>query len=198
MDAYHELDRPHARVMQFNHEDHNGDRHYSYGARWDKKPADLSKQAFFYRAMTRDEALGWLNPGRTALPDANGHHPWASHRDYSLAYLTRAHGYTYLLEVHAPDFVPSMKEIGFTTGKGEAGDISWGIGGRSSNGFGPGKPQNKALIALYSRVFNNGVAVNPNNIQGKHRAMAVKLAPYLFKQSIKWVKVVNLRSQKPA
>ncbi len=192
MDAYDALDRPYAAKLNFDREDGNGDRLYTYPVRCED--AKSLPQEYFYRAMTRTEAMGWLSPGHNATVEANGHHPWASYRGYSLLYLSRTHGYAYLLEVHAPNFIPWMKEIGFTEGKTETGDISWGIGVRSSNAFGPSATTNVALKALYRQVHP---LVNQNNVSGGLRTMAKELAPYMFKQSIKWVKVVNLRSQKP-
>jgi len=192
MEAYDVIDRQYAAAMKFDREDNNRDRFYSYPVRCDG--AAGMPQENFYRAMNRTEALGWLAPGRTAVPDSEGHHPWASYRNYSLSYLTRKNNYTYLLEVHAPDFLPWMREIGFISGKAEAGDISWGIGGKSSNGWGGTKPANDALKALYKHAYPT---INRNLVKGGLRALAVQLAPYMFKQSIKWVKVVNLRSQKP-
>jgi hypothetical protein len=50
---------------------------------------------------------------------------------------------------------------------------------------------------MYADVLNHGVNVNPQDVPGGLRKMAVNLCEYVFKQNIKWVKVVNLRSQKP-
>jgi hypothetical protein len=196
---YDDADLPYASLMEYVRQEHNGDRHYAYPCRNDDRPvfADPRKQQYFYRAMKRAEAVAWMNPGRIAVPDAGGHHPWASFRNYSLGYLTRANDYTYLLEVHAPDFVSWMMDVGFTSGKAEAGDISWGIGGTSSNGHAGTPTTNKTVKDLYAKVCNNGVPINHNHVPGGLRGMAKAVAPHIFKKSIKWVKVVNLRSQKP-
>ncbi|WP_437763224.1 hypothetical protein WMF27_42155 [Sorangium sp. So ce281] len=196
---YDDADLAHVVSMEYSREDNKGDRFYSYPTRNDNRPAlaTPAKQEYFYRAMKRAEAVAWLTPGRPAVPDPGGHHPWASYRNYSLTYLTRANQYTHLIEVHAPGFVEWMMEVGFTGGKIENNDISWGIGGNSSNSFGGNPKTNAALKALYAKACNNGVVVNHTGVPGGLRGMAKRVAPYIFKQSIKWVKLVNLRSQAP-
>ncbi|MGH9344076.1 MAG: hypothetical protein ACRD19_09980 [Terriglobia bacterium] len=195
MDPYNVADRVYTAGLIFDRQDHKGDRFFTYPVRCERDGDVGHKQEFFYRAMKRDEAAGWLAQGRTATPDPNGHHPWASYRGYSLSYLTRKNGYVFLLEVSAPDFIPWMKSIGFTGGKAEAGDMSWGIGGTSSNSWGGTQTSNATLRDEYAKYANNGVAVNHNNVPGGLRAMAVRLAPIYFRQAIKWVKVVNFRSE---
>ncbi|HET9958667.1 MAG TPA: hypothetical protein VFQ61_29440 [Polyangiaceae bacterium] len=192
-------DDPYAAVLDYQRTDHAGDRYYSSEPQHYERPLELerhpSRQAYFYRAMTREEAQGWLHPTRYAMPDPSGHHPWASNRDYSAGYLTRRHGYTHLVEVYAPDFVPQMMSIGFVSGKAEAGDISWGIGGTPSNGWRGSKTTNKVLESAYADL--KGRKVSPKEVRGRERGMANELAPYLFKDSIRSVRVVDLRSQKP-
>ncbi len=189
-DAYDQVDQIHAATLQFDREDGNGDRFFTYVARCNDVGGN--PQEYFYRAMKRDEAFGWLDHNRIAVPDPGGHHGWASHRNYSLGYLTRKNQYTYLLEIYAPLFIPWMKEVGFLSGKAEGGDMSWGIGGTSSNGWGGNKDTNKALKDLHKKKFPDVTSV-----KGGLRAMAVQLAPLMFKECIRWVKIVNLRSQKP-
>ncbi len=188
LEPYDPADTVYTGPMTFEREDGKKDRLYGYGARQDaSRPV---KQEYFYRAMKKAEAAGWLGAGHDATIDANGHQGWASYRQYSLKYLTRRHQYTHLLEVHAPDFISWMKEIGVTSGKAEGGDISWGVGLTNSNAFKPSKRSNPVLAALYTEVFHQPPIAD-------RRGMAKQLAPVMFKRSIKWVKLVNFRSQKP-
>jgi hypothetical protein len=189
-DAYSPEDQIYAATMTFEREDGNGDRFFRRDAVCEAVRGN--PQAYFYRAMKRDEAFGWLHPNRNAVADPNGHHGFASYRSYSAGYLTRGHKYTYLLEIHAPDFLTNMKAIGFIEGKAEGGDLSWGIGGTSSNAFRGDKGTNKALKTLFGTTFPNTAAP-----KGGLRGMALPLAPRIFVQSIQTVTVVNLRSEKP-
>lgn len=191
-DAYDAMDQIYAAVMQYDREDGNGDRFFVANAHCDAVGGN--PQEYFYRAMNRDEALGWLHPGRIAVPDPGGHHGWASYRNYSFGYLTRKNGYTYLLEVHAPQFLPGMNSIGFTSGKAEGGDMSWGIGGATSNAWSGNKQTNKTLEGLFKQKFPD---VKTKDVKGGLRGMAKPLAPLIFKDAIQSVTIVNLRSQKP-
>lgn len=190
-------------ALEFEREDGNGDRFYTYPARVDKRAtfANVTDQHYFYRAMMRTEADGWLSLTRDGPIEPGGHHGWASYRGYSKDhYLKRNPGYTHLLEVYAPDFISALVEIGCTIGKTERlgeGDISWGIGGKSSNGFTGSDETNKELKKVYAEYCNDGVEVNLATLKGSHRAAVREVAPKLFKSSIKWVKLVNFRSQKP-
>jgi hypothetical protein len=205
-------DRPLAASMTNTREAGNGDRYYEYPLRGHATAPQFGRsteQQFFYRAMHRDEAKGWLMVAGTsygertavyqgiAAVQVNGHQGWASHRDYSMEYLSPRHGYTHLLEVHAPDFIQWLAEIGVNSGKAEAGDISWGVGLTTSNGF-QGTPEtNKALKTLYGKVVNNGVEIAHTQVPGGLRAMAKAVTPYVFQQSIKYAKLVVLRSVRP-
>ncbi len=196
---YDKADEAHTTSMEYVKEDDSGDRFFKAACQNETRPTfpALPDQAYFYRAMQRVEAIGWLAAKPTAALDPEGHQGWASYRDYSLPYLTRLRGYTHLLEVHAPDFVGLMMGVGFKSGKAEVGDLSWGIGGKSSNGHAGNKDQNAKLLEVYAENCNEGVAVKHTSVKGGLRAMAKAVAPQLFLQSIKGVKLVYLRSQKP-
>lgn len=205
-----------AAAMNFDREAGNGDRYYLYPVRGHETAAQFARtteQAYFYRAMLRAEAMGWLRVANTVFTDrqqvyeatpsllVDGHGGWASYRDYSLGYLKPKPkpkvGYTHLLEIHAPDFLQWLSEIGVLAGKVEVGDMSWGVGATTSNGFNGNKDTNKALKALYGKVKNNGVEIDPSRVKGRERAMANAVTPYIFCQSIRHARVVALRSAKP-
>jgi hypothetical protein len=205
---YAAYDVPMAATMRYKdpHSSKNTSREYEYPVRVeDQTNAHQCNweedQQYFYRAMNREEMQGWQQVSQAPASKRievyrnlsgnalkiNGHGGWASHRDYSLGYLSDKN--TYLLEVFAPEFVKRMKEIGLKQGKIEDGDISWGVGLTSSNGFGPDKEANKTLGREAARVL-------PQPLPGSGIAKAKALAPYIFAESIQWLKVVNLRSVK--
>lgn len=124
MRAYTVADQNIAKTLTFVREDRNKDRLYTYAARSEEQ--ESAQPGFFYRATTAQDANNLLRKMVTVNP--NGHQGWASYRGYSLTYLTRGYGYTHLIEVKAPDFIPWMREIGWVSGKAEDGDMSWGIG----------------------------------------------------------------------
>lgn len=193
MDAYSPADQHYARVMEFVREDKKGDRFYTYAVR--NQTGSVIEPTFLYRAMKRSEATDIL--AKNVNPDPNGHHGWSSYRDFSFEYLTRKNGYTHLVEVKAPNFIPWMKEIGFVSGKAEGGDMSWGIGGKSSNGWRGTKETNEKLMGEYAKYINNGVRVKHTSVKGGYKEMAKQLAPSIFKSAIEYVKLVDLRSQNP-
>jgi hypothetical protein len=193
MDPYDVGDKQYTATLPFDREDGVGDRYWSYPVRHDDSQA--GPQTYFYRAMKPAEAASWLTMGADGVVgsdgiiDANAHQGWASHRNYSLGYLSRKHGYTHLIEVYAPYFLERLAEIGVKTGKPESGDMSWGIGGRNSNGFKPNGTTNRALADVYADL------VGGTERNGRRQALAV--TPLIFKDSIERIKLVNFRSQKP-
>lgn len=183
----------------------------------------ITDQEYFYRSMTMEEAISWLDADGKINPSSA--QPWASFFGYSKTYITNSSDYSIMLEIHAPGFLTSLKTIGFTNGKGEGGDISWGIGGQvagNSNGFSnDGKYKNdfskewdsaskeyaidKSRSILNDKVGKNTLAHGERTFESYRRGYffdtpeftrlnAVALAPYLFKRAIQSVKVVYLRT----
>lgn len=196
-DPYLAADVQHISGLQFDREAGNGARYWTTPSR---HPAAQPKpQEYFYRAMKRAEGESWLRPG--AGPDqlgpnigqfgnilADGHQGWASFRDYSYGYLQTEAEYVFLLEVYAPDFLTKLASIGVKTGKAEAGDMSWGIGGTLSNGFKPDGTTNKTLKAEYFRLFRESCKGNQLKKGSK------RLTPLLFKESIRSIGIVDFKS----
>lgn len=212
-DSYPYAIEDHSRVavMEFLREASNGDRYYEYPVRGNNTIMHFSsptKQAYFYRAMHRAESIGWTTVANAPCNDRariyatipatriDGHQGWASFRKYSLGYLSPKHGYTDLLEVYAPGFIEWLFEIGVKIGKAELDDMSLGVGLNNSNGFAGNSETNKALKSAYGKLVNGGIEVNHTNVKGGLKAMANAVTPHIFIQSIKWIRLVNLRSVK--
>ncbi|WP_211339462.1 eCIS core domain-containing protein [Hymenobacter perfusus] len=156
------------------------------------RPAvDMDSQEYFYRAMTKQEAMTWLNPPGILLGDTG--QPWASYFNYSLTYLTIES--PYLLEVHAPGWLAKSKEIGIKGGKAESkaeGDLSFGIGETSESSTGFDKEKNKALKAGLSA---EGVQPAPQGRKAAKtpgRSEALMLSSIYFQDSILAVRPVRI------
>ena len=209
MNPYAAEDRVYACTLDFKRQAANGDRYYSHikpcnDSREKARKSDI--QEYFYRAMLSAEAMAWLMiaitddcyrgqayQGKSTLR-IEGHQGWASYRNFSLGYLGKRHGYSHLLEAHAPDFLSALKEIGVASGKGETDDISWGVGSRNSNGFHSSKETNQNLEKIFAEIFNHGASVNHEKIKGGLRVMAKEVTPFIFIKSIKEMTLVDLCS----
>jgi hypothetical protein len=216
---YDVMDKVETSTMKFEHQSRNGDRYYERPAQIDRSvDADkiigqshedvgqMENQEYFYRAMKREEYDAWQVVFKQETPELrarkyvelkalqkDGHHGWASFRQYSVGYLSKGEGYTHLLEVHAPGFVTDMRSIGFKSGKAESGDMSWGMGPKSSNSFGPDRDARRLLKEAYEEAQTKGLLL-PNDKKGQDREMAKLLAPYFFCKDMQSMKTVNIRS----
>jgi hypothetical protein len=220
MDPYDPLDKVETSTMKFGRQSGNGDRYYERAAQIDSA-ADAHKiigtdgdgyrkvanQDYFYRAMCRSEYDAWQTVFKQGTPELRarkyvelrdlhieGHHGWASYRQYSADYLGDKHEYTHLLEVHAPGFVSDMRSIGFKSGKAEDGDLSWGMGPASCNAFVVDKNANKVLKKTYEEARTKNLLLLSSDITGQQREMAKSLAPYFFCKAMTSMKTVNIRS----
>ena len=194
----------------------NGVRYYQYPTEGPDKnreifDTNMREQKYFYRAMLESEAEGWKAISdlpvelrlKKYLTDTrlkiDGHQGWASYRGYSEKYLkNRANDYTFILEVFAPEFVNQLMEIGVKSGKAEDGDISWGMGKKNSNSFGGDKKMNDVLKTRFEE-FSRLVSAAEQGSIGKFesnnmRQMSVIITPFIFLQTIRWVKKIDLRS----
>lgn len=209
MEPYAAEDRVYAYTMDFRTQAGNRDRYFRHAKQCNETPEQAQRfetQQYFYRAMHRPEALAWLMTALTAFPYRSqvyiatpglhiaGHQGWASHREFSMEYLSPRHGYTHLLEAHAPNFLSSLSEIGVKNGKVESGDMSWGMGLTNSNGFNPGDETNKNLSRLYGELFNQGEPVKGTRVRGGLKAMANAVTPHVFLRSLEEMTLVDLRS----
>ena len=83
---------------------------------------------YFYRAMSLEEARGWLGCTAAAISRTSGQ-PWGNNMQYSESYLTEPrHGYEVLLEMDNSEWMKKMKEIGLVAGKAESTATSYFVG----------------------------------------------------------------------
>jgi hypothetical protein len=131
---------------------------YSTIARFDTaSPSNAGKaQAYFYRAMTAKEFEAFRFGTVIA---AGGHQGFASYRNYSKGYINKmfdGNNYAVLIEVYAPNWIGELNAHGWSSGKAESGDMSWGIGTTQSNGWsntGTTKYSNKNLARTPLSIF---------------------------------------------
>ncbi|OAA59183.1 hypothetical protein SPI_06385 [Niveomyces insectorum RCEF 264] len=211
--AYDPRDRPLAATMFFEWQSQDGDRFFARPAVLNSKADAASvygtvNQAYFYRAMTRDEAEAWLalsaEPATarvakyrelTAL-HIQGHQGWASHREYAKKYLKRRAGYTHLLQVYAPRFLPEIFAFGYLSGKAESDEMSWGVGRMPQNSWRASKENNKAVEERLAWLTEHDqLPLPPRTRKPTIEEKARAIMPYYFIQGIGQVQVVNLRSE---
>lgn len=143
---------------------------YSAPAQFDNSSPSNSgdAQTYFYRAMTSEEFEAFQFG---LVLSAAGHQGFASFRNYSKDYMNKMFeksSYAVLIEVYAPDWIKDLHTHGWSIGKAENGDISWGIGQTQSNGW-----------------------ANTGTVKASNRNLA-KSPLSLFQETRRRFKVVNL------
>lgn len=162
---------------------------YSAPARFDDSTPlnSAENQTCFYRAMTAEEFEAFRFG--TVL-SAAGHQGFASFRNYSKAYLNKMFGrsnYAVLVEVYAPQWIKELYTHGWSTGKAESGDMSWGIGQTQSNGW-----TNKGTI----KASNKNLARSPLSIFQTTRR-TFKVVNLIIKAKTKKNEALNAPSDAP-
>ncbi|CAE7035176.1 unnamed protein product [Symbiodinium sp. CCMP2592] len=117
-------------------------------------PRKIDDTRYFYRAMSLEEARGWLGCTAAAISRTSGQ-PWGNNMQYSESYLTEPrHGYEVLLEMDNSEWMKKMKEIGLVAGKAESTATSYFVGlHQNSNSF----QMNEAAWKALEREWNDNL-----------------------------------------
>jgi hypothetical protein len=154
---------------------------------------DITNQEYFYRAMSREEAMTWLNPPGILLGDTG--QPWASYAGYSRTYLNDTN--TILVEIYAPGWLEKATSIGLLGGKPESrveGDMSFGTGAKSESSTRGDKDSNKRRKAEFNEEGLMPIQEGRKAVKRHERSETLMLSSIYFRECAVSAKPIRILS----